>query len=56
MLDEIFETEGVFPPEEGEYTVSYDTSFLMGVLNFSPATVRMAPIPADQSIFHDANL
>jgi hypothetical protein len=30
ITDEIFETEDAFPPEEGEYTVSYDTSLLDG--------------------------
>ena len=30
LMDEIFETEDEFPPEEGEYTVSYDTSLIAG--------------------------
>ena len=30
LTDEIFEIEDALPPEEGEYTVSYDTSLLDG--------------------------
>jgi hypothetical protein len=30
IMDEVFETEDEFPPEEGDYTVSYDTSLIAG--------------------------
>ena len=34
IVNEIIETDDAFPPEEGVYTVSYDTSLLDGGCNF----------------------